>query len=92
MSTYAEKYDWAAFIDVDEFILLKKHKTIASLLSEYRECQAICVNWKLFGSSGHKESSKEPVLSRFVHSEAGVNPHIKTIVNLKLLRSFGNLS
>lgn len=58
------------YIDADEFI------THESMIDgdEYRHLQSclspnnvggVCINWRMFGSSGHKSYSPEPVLERF---------------------------
>lgn len=38
-------YDWVAFIDVDEFLVLKKHKNIHEFINDYKNEDAIGVNW-----------------------------------------------
>lgn len=88
LENYGKKHDWCAFIDVDEFFVLKKHATIQEyLLEESRglstAAAAACigVNWVLFGSDGHEKYEPRPVMERFTKGE--LNQHIKSIVNLK---------
>ena len=78
-------YDWAAFIDVDEFIVLKKHDNIKDFLNEYDNVEnGIAINWVLFGSNGHKETSENTsLLERFTKRQIDKNQHIKTILKLK---------
>lgn len=80
--TYTFQHTWAAFIDVDEFIVLKKHATIKDLLREKCTSGALVLNWVLFGSNGHESYEERPVLERFTKREKGVNIHIKWIVKL----------
>ena len=49
-------------IDIDEFIVLKKHANIVEFIEEYitGDCAGIGMNWRFFGSSGHSEKSNEP--------------------------------
>jgi len=71
-----------AHIDVDEFIVLKKHKNIVDFINEYivDDCQGIGMNWRFFGSSGKTEKTKnEPNTIRFIMCEKNGNNHIKTI-------------
>lgn len=42
---------WAAFIDVDEFIMPVKHPHLKALLKEYQEYGGLCVNWQNYGTS-----------------------------------------
>ena len=77
-------YDWACFIDVDEFLVLKKHDSIKNFIQCYGEYDSIAVNWHIFGSNGHKEVSKGnySVIDRFTKRGIGVNKHVKTMVKL----------
>ncbi len=80
-----------AHIDIDEFIVLKKHGNICELVEEYikDDCAGIAMNWRMFGSSGHTEYSDEPVTSRFTMCEIAGNHHIKTLFRKDL---FANLN
>lgn len=77
------KHTWAAFLDVDEFIVLRAHPNVKSLLRDKCCCGALCLNWLLFGSSGQTEYSPEPVLKRFQRRGAVPNRHVKSIVRLR---------
>lgn len=70
-----------AHIDIDEFIVLKKHKNISDFINEYivGDCQGIAMNWRFFGSSGRKEKTNEPVTTRFTMCGKNGNIHIKTL-------------
>lgn len=80
------EYNWAAFFDIDEFLVLNKHNNVKDLLKEYEECNAIGINWAIFGNNYHKhKKSNLSVLKRFTRRAAesfDVNKHIKTIVKL----------
>jgi len=71
-----------AHIDIDEFIVLKKHKNICDFIQEYivGDCQGIGMNWRFFGSSGKTNKTNEPVTLRFTMCEEKGNQHIKTIL------------
>jgi hypothetical protein len=70
-----------AHIDIDEFIVLKKHKNICDFIDEYivGDCQGIGMNWRFFGSSGKTEKTNEPNTIRFTMCENKGNYHIKTL-------------
>jgi hypothetical protein len=70
-----------AHIDIDEFIVLKKHKHICNFIAEYivGDCQGIGMNWRFFGSSGKTEKTDEPNTMRFTMCENKGNNHIKTL-------------
>ena len=84
------RHTWCAFIDIDEFIVLKKHPDIRSFLEEHCQAGAIALNWYLFGSSGHSKYSPEPVLQRFQLRDAQLNSHVKCIVRLTDMRGISN--
>ena len=75
------KITHVAHIDIDEFIVLKKHKNICDFINEYivNDCQGIGMNWRAFGSSGRTEKTDEPVTARFTMCAKEGNKHIKTI-------------
>lgn len=75
-------HTWCAFIDVDEFIVLRKHKNVKDLLKEHCKSGALALNWIMFGSSGHKSYSNKPVRKRFTWRHAEVNDHVKSIVHI----------
>lgn len=82
----ADGHTWAAFLDVDEFLVLRKHGDVKSLLKEHCRRGALGVNWLLFGSSGKAAYEPGCVVSRFRRRGAHVNPHVKSIVRVADVR------
>ena len=80
----------AAHIDVDEFIVLKKHSTIQDFIGEYIKdtCGGIGMNWRLFGDSGLEKQTEKSVLNRFTKTEIIGNQHIKTLFDVKCFVRF----
>lgn len=85
LDNYKNEFDWGAFFDVDEFLVLKKHRTISDLINDYKNHDCLVVNWVFFGDNGLEkvEADNFSVLSRFTKRQIGVNQHIKSILNLK---------
>jgi len=78
---------WAAFIDADEFIVLRKHANIKSFLrSVAPKGGGVVLNWSLFSNNGAIKQEKGQVLSRFTYTTEKLNPHIKTIAYMKHVR------
>lgn len=76
--------EWIAFIDIDEFIVPTAPDGLIDFLDSHREAAAVEVNWLCYGSSGHVESSTEPVMKRFrrhARADHPLNRFVKTIVN-----------
>lgn len=83
IQNYTDKYDWAAFFDVDEFLVLKKHNNIKSFISDYTSHQAIGINWYYFGANNHeKVNNNYSILERFTMRGKNFDKHVKTILKL----------
>ena len=100
---YAIGVDNCAFIDLDEFIKVRSGRKLSEILAKYNKAPALCINWRLFGSSGIEkvEDAYDPdpldittrysVLDRFTKCEKVLNQHVKQIVNLNYFRGLNRL-
>lgn len=79
LNRYKSDYTWVAFFDVDEFLVLHKHKNIEDFCNEYVKSGAIGVNWVLFGNNNNNVYDQRPVLERFTKRKKRVDKHVKTI-------------
>lgn len=78
------EFDWLAFIDCDEFIVLKKHNNIKELIEEYKDkTNVIGLNWYIFGNLGKVSREGESVLKQFPMRNNKVDQHVKVIVNAR---------
>jgi hypothetical protein len=77
-------------IDIDEFIVLKKHSNIHEFIKEYIKdnCAGIGINWRLFGDSGLQTKTENSVLNRFTKCERKGNQHIKTIFDIRYFKKY----
>lgn len=95
---YSKGYDWVAFFDVDEFLVLKKHNDIKSFLKEYLDYNGVAINWYLFGDNNLKEPTNDySVLKRFTKRRKSMDKHVKCIVKTNLnaeysIHNFSELS
>jgi hypothetical protein len=80
-------HTWAAFFDVDEFLILKKDEHVEDFLLEKCSSGTLTVNWLMFdgrfGNSSRILYSPAPVTKRFMYREENANQHIKSIVRLR---------
>jgi hypothetical protein len=83
IAKYYEEYDYAAFFDCDEFLVLKKHKTIQEFLNDYNHPVGIGINWQFYGHGGKKIRESNSLIKQFTRRGLGVNQHVKCIINLK---------
>ncbi len=75
---------WLAVIDLDEFIVPIKDKTIPDFLHRMEEFSSVEINWLVYGSGGIKKHESNDVMERFKrHSvpEHRLNTHVKSIVD-----------
>jgi hypothetical protein len=82
---------YIAFIDIDEFIVPIKHKTIPDYLHSLGKFSGVQINWISYGSGGAKTRTSGFVIERFRdHSlpDHPLNHHVKTIVNPRRILSF----
>jgi hypothetical protein len=87
---HGKDYDWGAFFDVDEFLVLKKHNNISDFLLDYKDYSSVAINWVLFGDNNHTlvVGNNYSVLERFTKRQIGVDKHIKTICKMSANPNF----
>jgi len=78
------EYDWIAFIDCDEFIVLKKHKNIKEFISIYKDItNVIGLNWFIYGNMGLQKRTYNSLLRMFPNRNKNTDQHVKVIVNAR---------
>jgi hypothetical protein len=76
---------WVSFLDVDEFLVLKKHDHVAAFLKEHCPkglCGSLGINWLWFGTSNQTYYLPRPVTQRFVFRERTPDKTSKSIFRL----------
>ena len=85
-------YDWIFFIDCDEFLILKRAKSIGEYLAmpQFINFDMIHLNWLTYGDNGHVYYENKPLMERFkkpisidtkiAMPQLPENCHIKSIV------------
>jgi FkbM family methyltransferase len=83
IQNYKNDYDYVAFFDCDEFLVLKKHKDIHDFIKEFGG-RNIAINWHHYGSNGKLKRENNSLLKQFTKRQSETNMHIKTILYLKI--------
>ncbi|MEO8761221.1 MAG: glycosyltransferase family 2 protein [Bacteroidia bacterium] len=78
-----KNYDWILFIDTDEFLILKKHKTVQDFLSEYNYFSGVGINWICYTASGYENRVEWFKFNKFIPLSNEINNHIKSFVRPK---------
>lgn len=75
--------DWIAYIDIDEFIILKKHRDIRRFLEDYDEYAGVCMNWVIYTANNHISKPDGGVMQNYTESmpsDFSMHMHVKSIV------------
>ena len=80
----SKNYVWLAFYDFDEFLYLKKHKTIQEFVDEekFENCNNIKINWIIYTDNNLIYYENKPVQERFTTPilRHTANSHVKSLV------------
>jgi hypothetical protein len=78
------EYDWIAFIDCDEYIVLKKHNNIKDFINEYKDrTNIIGLNWFFYSNLGIVNRETNSLIRTFTKRNANLDRHVKVIVNAR---------
>lgn len=80
---FADDYDWIAFFDMDEFLVIKTAESLNDWLFHYEMYDSVGVMWKYFGDSGITEYDGNRSFSRFTKCQKGTSIEFKTILNTR---------
>jgi hypothetical protein len=83
IENHAPRFEWTAFIDVDEFIHPLLDQDIPQLLLRSGKHSAMLIQWMNFGPAGHRTRPDGLVLDEYtlrIPLESSVNRHVKSIV------------
>lgn len=80
IATHARKHTWCGMLDIDEFIVLRRHASIKDLLRQHCDSGALALNWYMFGSNGERSYRPLPVVQRFQRRRAAVDRHVKSLM------------
>jgi tetratricopeptide (TPR) repeat protein len=86
-------YEWVMVLDADEFLVLHQDDNIHQFIRRFDDSiDAVAINWKIFGSSGHHSRTDDLVIQRFQQCSNYNNfrnGHIKSLARTKRILSFG---
>jgi hypothetical protein len=80
LNTFKQQTEWFAFLDIDEFLVLKNINNIAIFMQEY-ESRADCLyfNWLIYGHSGKLRREPGYTLTSYLRRAARIDVHTKMI-------------
>jgi hypothetical protein len=86
LKTFKHSFDYVAFFDSDEFLVLKKHGSIGDFCLDRISSGAIGINWYMFGNNGHQTYQNDLVVRRFTKRDRSMHPLVKTIAKCSDIR------
>lgn len=81
IQNYYNQFDWAGFLDVDEFVVLKQQNNLADFLANYSEYNSLGLNWSVFSSNGLQFNGDYSLVKRFTRCRKELIREIKTFIN-----------
>jgi hypothetical protein len=75
-----EDFEWVVYLDVDEFLLFRRHGSIQEFLSSFdRSVSSVSLNWMIFGHNGFYEDPVDLVTSSLTKRMRLPSPECKSI-------------
>lgn len=87
---YSRHDKWAAFIDADEFIALKKHASLQDFLLAHDDSGAVSLNWVCFGHNGFYDDPGGLIVESLTRRARDASRTVKTIVKNECVTDFVN--
>ncbi len=81
-AAYKLEFDWIAFVDSDEFVVIAG-ETVNAYLARFEGWSGVALNWAIYGSDGHTEFPPGLVLESFTRRarpDFFPTRHVKSIV------------
>lgn len=64
---HSQGFSWIGFLDGDEYVYLEKADSINQFLGHFSNCNAVALNWKIYGSSQRVIKTKIPTYEAFTY-------------------------
>ena len=79
---HSDEYDWVAFLDADEYLVIDNGLTLGEFLAKdgFIDVDAIQINWKIYGDNGNILYDSKPLQERFTTPSKNQLPYVKSIV------------
>ena len=80
LDTFRAETEWFSFLDIDEFLVLKRVDNIAAFMRVY-EARVDCLylNWLIYGHNGNVRRGDKPTLTSYPRRARHLDAHTKMI-------------
>lgn len=76
---FGKYFDYAMFLDADEYLYLVKWRNVKELIAQISNGKSIAINWLHFGNP---DPSVSGVVRQFLYRDEKADRHVKTIMRL----------
>jgi hypothetical protein len=83
--TYGHENVWAAIIDEDEFIVLRKHRSLQHFLQSFGKAGAITLDWMMFGHNGYFEDPADLVTASLTRRQRRLYGECKSLTRVEAM-------
>lgn len=80
VNQYNDKTEWLAIIDLDEYLVPLKEKTIAKFLKEFEDASEVSLHWMNYGDNGAISRDSGLITEFFTAHAKALNHTVKSIV------------
>jgi hypothetical protein len=81
---------WVAFIDGDEFIVLRRHARLGEFLAGFDRFATVVLNWHSFGHNGYYDDPPGLITASLTRRRAAPSPRTKTITRPEAIASISS--
>ncbi len=81
---YYNEYEWVAFFDIDELLVLKKHKNVKDFIKDYDNHECVIINWAMFGDNNITtfDENDTSQINRFTKRKRELHNQFKSICKI----------
>lgn len=91
LANYGKDFKWITFIDGDEFIVLKKHKTLRDFLKTIGNAGSVSLNWHVFGHNGFYDDPRGLITAALTRRMKRPSAQLKSISRSKLIQKISRV-
>lgn len=75
-----DRFEWVGFIDADEFVVVRDHRSIPEFLDDFGDVPAVALQWYFYGSNSHEQRPQDWVIRAYTRRAAEPDLHFKVFV------------
>lgn len=84
-----QDYKWVSTLDIDEFLALKKHRSVKEFIQDYQDYSQILIHWYIFGHNGFYDYSGENITKTHLYRKTSPDENVKCIAKTAHLHAEG---